>query len=687
MDRINFEEFEAFERRENTLLDTKDDARKAVFKKLRRVGNRQSGANKGKRSDHVARGNSFVGNAFGQRVVIKINPVKNKTKGVGSGAGSGAANLYHHVRYISRSGAGEDGVKAELFDCENEGLDGKEFFELCKEDRHHFRMIISPENGHEIDDFRGFVRAYMDKVEEDLDTKIEWVGAVHYDTDDIHAHVIMRGVNDKGADLVIGRDYISSGMRRRAQEIATDILGLRSLDEIQKAQEAEVERMAVTSLDRFIEKQAGEDRVIDVRKANNFGKDIHYEGLIKGRLRYLETAGLAVENPPGVFQLDENYQDVLFKIATKNDVIKKLRLALGQGVEGIHVYSISAGEGQIVEGRVLSKGDEDELTDRKYLVVEDMNKAVHYVPIGENYKFDLVEKGSLIRVRPGEKSSGKADYNINLMAMKNGGVYSVDHHRAYIEQEQNYIEPSDRNEYLDAHLKRLETLEQNDIVEALENGDYLIPSDVMVKGAQITDEINKRENKRFYPFIDVLSEKPLEELIDVEKKTWLDKELYKQSIGKSGLDKYDKQVSDAIAKRKEWLLSKDLAVIQSNGEFALRSDALHKLDIMEVNHVGDYLAKERKVQFLRQRVIERESYIYVGHTKLETGYWAVVTKSGKELQMAYLDKKPEFKPKDIVEFKSMGNRQFEIRSAELSKQADRVKHNQKSQDLDQDLER
>jgi type IV secretory pathway VirD2 relaxase len=692
LNRLDFEGYGVNEGGENPLLNSRDESRKSMFKKLNLVGNRQGSGSRGKRSGHVARGNSFAGNAFGQRVVIKINPVKNKTKGVGAGAGSGAANLYHHVRYISRSGAGEEGEKAVLFDRENEGLDGKDFFELCKDDRHHFRMIISPENGSEIGDFRGYVRDYMERVEGDLDTKIEWVGAVHYDTDDVHAHVIMRGVNDRGADLVIGRDYISSGLRLRAQEIATDLLGERSLDEIQKSMEKEVDKMAVTSLDRFIEKQVDDERKIDVRKENNFGKNAHYEGLIKGRLRYLEEAGLAKEDPPGVFALGADYHDVLYKISTKNDVIQKLRPQMGVEAEGLNVYSILAGEGQQIEGRVLRKGGVDELTDRKYLVVEDMDRGLHYVPVGENYKFDMVDAGSLIRVRPGEKSSGKADYNINMIATANGGVYSVDQHLIHVAAEQGYIDEADRQGYVDAHVKRLETLEQNDIVESLGSGEFKVPADVVAKGAAVTKEINEREKKRFYPFVDVLSEQPLDKITKAEKKTWLDKELYKQSIGKAGLEKYDEEVLSAIDARKDWLVSKDLGVIQSNGEFSLRKGSLYKLDSMEVLKVGEHLANERNVTFSRQKVKEGEPYLYVGQTKLESGHWAVVTKTGKELQMAYLSKKPDFKQRDKIEFKAIGNKQFEVKAFDKQK-FEELQRQQRQQarardlDKDQELER
>src|SRR3989338_703336 len=102
------------------LIVTNESPRKSVFKKLRRhagaeVKNRGAGTRL-KMRDGILRGNSFAGSFSGQRVVVKINPVQNRTKGVGVGAGSGAKNLYQHVRYISRSGAGKEETQAVLFD-------------------------------------------------------------------------------------------------------------------------------------------------------------------------------------------------------------------------------------------------------------------------------------------------------------------------------------------------------------------------------------------------------------------------------------------------------------------------------------------------------------------------------------------------------------------------------------------
>jgi len=100
------------------------------------------------------------------------------------------------------------------------------------------------------------------------------------------------------------------------------------------------------------------------------------------------------------------------------------------------------------------------------MVVRDLSRKLHYVPIGESRQYDALEQGSLVRVRPGDHSSGKADYNINLMARQNGGIYDPERHSTYIEQEMSYLSIEDRPGYLESHRKRLDTLEKNGIVKA-----------------------------------------------------------------------------------------------------------------------------------------------------------------------------------------------------------------------------
>jgi type IV secretory pathway VirD2 relaxase len=681
------------------LIVTDESPRKSVFKKLRRHAGAEA-KNKGvgtrlKMRDGVVRGNSFAGSFSGQRVVVKINPVQNRTKGVGAGAGSGAKNLYQHVRYISRSGAGKEETQAVLFDRENDGVDGLAFYGLCKNDRHHFRMIISPENGHQIDDFHGYVRGVMGQMESDLGTTLNWIGAVHYDTDDVHAHVIIRGVNERGQDLVIGRDYIASGVRARAQELATELLGERSLEEIQKSQEKQVEALSVTSLDRFIEKNLNDERAVDVRKENNFGKDRFYEGLVKGRLQFLSTTGLATEYPPGIYTLRENYMDVLRESSQRQNVLNNLyRQNPDVDLEGLSFYSMKADESEVIHGLVINKGPVDEITDRKYLVVKDAHETLHYVPFGELKDYDDLRVGALVTVKPGVGSSGKADFNISQMAKANNGIYDPRHHMAYIEAELSHIEAENREGYLDSHAKRLETLTKNGIVKPLDDGRYEVPADIVERGEEITREINTREGKRFYPKLEVLSARPLEKLVSAEKRTWLDRELYKQSIGKPSMSEYGAEVEVALQGRREWLVSKDLAVIQSNGEFALRDGAMKQLRIMEMRRVGEKLAGQLEAHYTDKLVTPDKPYTYRGYAELESGTWAVVQEKDS-LHMARVQSVPDTSAGKAVAFSEIKDGVVEMRELQVQQRASKVQELSQAErtrreplrDEDQELER
>ena len=55
-------------------------------------------------------------------------------------------------------------------------------------------------------------------MERDLGTKLDWIAVDHYKTDNPHLHVLIRGKAEDGRDLVISRDYISRGIRARAQD-------------------------------------------------------------------------------------------------------------------------------------------------------------------------------------------------------------------------------------------------------------------------------------------------------------------------------------------------------------------------------------------------------------------------------------------------------------------------------------
>lgn len=142
-----------------------------------------------------------------------------------------AAKAVAHARYLEKEAAGLDGAEVHVLTATKDDVDLKEMTEEWSEDRHHFQVIISPEHADRLD-MRQYVRDVVARYERDLGTELTWASVIHCDTERPHAHVMIRGVDDRGADLVIDREYLRHGMRHRAREVATQDLGPRSAREI-----------------------------------------------------------------------------------------------------------------------------------------------------------------------------------------------------------------------------------------------------------------------------------------------------------------------------------------------------------------------------------------------------------------------------------------------------------------------
>jgi hypothetical protein len=66
--------------------------------------------------------------------------------------------LRAHVGYLQRDGVTRDGERGRLFDAAGDEADGRAFAESCKDDRHHFRFIVSPDDAAELQDLRSYNR-------------------------------------------------------------------------------------------------------------------------------------------------------------------------------------------------------------------------------------------------------------------------------------------------------------------------------------------------------------------------------------------------------------------------------------------------------------------------------------------------------------------------------------------------
>jgi type IV secretory pathway VirD2 relaxase len=74
-----------------------------------------------------------------------------------------------------------------------------------EQDEMFFRAILSPERGDRMD-LKAHTREVMASVEIDLGTKLKWVAVAHYNTDNPHVHVVIRGRHENGSTLFIPRE-------------------------------------------------------------------------------------------------------------------------------------------------------------------------------------------------------------------------------------------------------------------------------------------------------------------------------------------------------------------------------------------------------------------------------------------------------------------------------------------------
>ena len=294
-----------------------------------------------------------------------------------------SAPLAAHLGYLRREGVTRDGEKARLFGPETDHADPNAFAERCQDDRHHFRFIVSPEDAVEMADLRTFTRELMGQMEKDLGTKLDWVGVDHWNTEHPHIHVIVRGRADDGQDLVISRDYIKEGMRARAQDMITQELGPRTDQQIRKTLERQIDTERWTQLDRQLARDGYHTGVIELAPHPDRQPD-EFHALKVGRLRKLESLGLADQIGPGQWVLSENAETTLRELGERGDIIKRIhRSLMERGIErGAEAY-VLAGErlDDPVIGRLVDRGLDDELKGTAYAVVDGVDGRTHHIKL------------------------------------------------------------------------------------------------------------------------------------------------------------------------------------------------------------------------------------------------------------------------------------------------------------------
>lgn len=454
-------------------------------------------------------------------------------------------SLAKHLRYIERDGAGRDGEPGRAYGPQTDEADLDAFKERVGDDRHHFRFIVSPEDGAELDDLRTYTRHLVNRMEADLGTRLDWVAVDHWNTDNPHTHLIVRGRDDTGGDLIIAGDYIAHGFRHRAAELATEWLGPRTELEIQQTLQREVEQERWTSLDRTLQREAGDDDRVQIERFNEPALQ-RQRLLLIGRLQRLQRLGLADETQPGTWAVHADAEKTLRALGERGDIIRTMQRAMRGEPRELAVFE-PGDDGRTIVGRVAGKGLADELHDRGYLVIDGVDGKAHYVALNARDELANYPTGAVVEVK-GSADVRAADRNIAALA--SDGLYRTEH---YLAIEQGRAKPGrDPQEVVAAHVRRLEALRRAGIVERVADGLWNVPDDLAERGRQYDAQ------RLGGVAVELKSHLPIERQARVIGATWLDQQLIGGGKGVGDLG-FGGEAKAALQQRADFLAEQGLA--------------------------------------------------------------------------------------------------------------------------------
>ena len=538
--------------------------------------------------------------AFSRRATVKVRLVYLQQA-------SGKSTV-QHLRYIEREGVDRQGGQGRAYGAATDEADTAAFEERGRGDRHQFRFIVSPEDAEQLEDLRTYTRHLMARMEADLGSRLDWVAVDHWNTDNPHTHVVLRGKDDIGKDLIISQEYITRGMRERAMGLATEWLGPRTELEIQRTLAREVEHERWTSLDRTLQREAV-DGLVKIERFND-PKLQRQRLLLVGRLQRLQRMGLATETQPGTWAVHAEAEQTLRSLGERGDVIRTMQRAMGGKLRDLAVFQPGE-DGHSIVGRVVGKGLADELYDRGYLVVDGIDGKAHYVELPPRTELEQYPMGAVVEVK-GSAEVRAADKNIAALA--SNGLYRTDHHLAIAQGQAK--EGRNPQEVVASHVRRLEVLRRAGVVERVSEGLWRVSDDLPERGRQY--DVQRLGGVA----VELKSHLPIERQIRVIGATWLDQQLIGGGKGQGNLG-FGSEAKQALQQRADFLAAQGLA--EKRGQrVILARNLLSTLRNRELAQVAKDIAADTGLKHRPVGDGQRVAGIYCHSVMLASGRYAML---------------------------------------------------------------
>ena len=393
----------------------------------------------GKYVPGFARGNSTVIPASSrmQRSTVMARYSGNRLRGSWRAHGNYLAR--EHAQNIDKKGVGFDyhsddiAMGNKLESWQNSG------------DKLLWKIVVSPEFG-ELLDLREHTRVLVRLMEVDLHTKLEWVAIDHYNTDNPHVHLLVRGIDDSGKPLIIDKGYIQEGLRLRSGEVATNQLGPRSEDYAARARARQIGSNRFTDMDRRIIKQSivtesGITFALDSKIPADSYQRIERQQQVR-RMKKLESLQLATYRGDLCWRLPPDIKMKLQELGEAEGQMKMLdrhRAKLTDKEQPLLRTAFTA-EGERLVGIILGSGIDPE-TDHPYLMLEATDGNAHFLlqsgKIQAARLYDHITDGTVIAIEARRATTIQAGIERSFLyhhVEGYGKVKNALQHKALIDQ-------------------------------------------------------------------------------------------------------------------------------------------------------------------------------------------------------------------------------------------------------------
>ena len=184
--------------------------------------------------------------------------------------------------------------------------------------------------------------------------------------------------------------------------------------------------------------------------------------------------GLAEEESSGRWRIDAALEAKLRRMGERGDIIKTMHRELTEaGIAraiGNYVIFDPERDGQRLVGRIVGEGFSDELSERRYVVIDGIDGRTHYAEIGAlMVNDDPPVRNTVVELRSRSAEPRGIDQTIAKIAGAHHGIYSDRLHREF--------DPQASGEYIASHVRRLEAMRRDGMVNRLADGSWKVGAD------------------------------------------------------------------------------------------------------------------------------------------------------------------------------------------------------------------